>query len=49
MDKFSADYTAHNLPLGKHSTRGVGKFAPCDGQTIDGVFIPNGAVMASGV
>lgn len=41
-DKFTADYTAQNLPPGKHSTRGVGKFAPKSGETLDGVFVPNG-------
>jgi hypothetical protein len=29
-DKLVADYTAHNLPPGKHSTRGVGKYAPAN-------------------
>jgi poly [ADP-ribose] polymerase len=30
-DKFSADYSAHDLPPHKNSTRGVGKYAPSDG------------------
>jgi poly [ADP-ribose] polymerase len=41
-DKFASDYTAHNLPPAKQSTRGVGKFAPSKGVMVDGVLIPNG-------
>lgn len=48
-DKFSADYSAHNLPPLKQSTRGVGKFAPSSGENIEGVLIPNGEIAPSGV
>jgi poly [ADP-ribose] polymerase len=43
-DKFRADYNAANLPLGKHSTRGVGKTAPPEDSYIDlnGVTVPIG-------
>jgi len=30
-DKLVADFNAHNLPPGKNSTRGVGKYAPSSG------------------
>lgn len=41
-DKFTADYNAHNLPPGKNSTRGVGKYAPSEGEWQEKVWIPNG-------
>lgn len=48
-DKLSADYTAHNLPVGKHSTRGVGRFRPSSGVVFDGIYIPNGELQATGI
>jgi poly [ADP-ribose] polymerase 2/3/4 len=33
-EKYSADYNAHNLPVGKSSTKGVGRFAPGGGEEV---------------
>lgn len=41
-DKLVADFNASILPSDCHSTRGLGKYAPSCGETIDGVFVPNG-------
>jgi len=40
--KYKADYNAHNLPNGYHSTKGMGKYAPHCGEFKGDVFIPNG-------
>lgn len=48
-DKLIADFNASNLPSDCHSTRGLGKFAPSSGETIDDVFVPNGPLSATGV
>lgn len=47
-DKLTADYSAHNLPEGYHSTRGVGKFAPKTGEMFGDVFVPNGVLVPTG-
>jgi len=47
-DKLTADYSAHNLPEGCHSTRGVGKTAPKGGEMLGEVFIPNGVLVPTG-
>jgi len=37
------------LPNDKNSTRGVGKNAPSSGEYLDGVWVPNGPLLQSGV
>jgi poly [ADP-ribose] polymerase 2/3/4 len=48
-DKLGADYNAHNLPEGYHSTRGVGKSAPSSQEEINGVLIPNGVLAPTNI
>ena len=48
-DKLEADYNAHNLPEGYHSTRGLGKSAPEGGEMVDDVLVPNGPLAPTGI
>lgn len=44
-EKLHADYYAGNLPPGKHSTKGIGRFAPSPANAVkldDGVTVPMG-------
>lgn len=47
--KLVADFNAHNLPQGYHSTHGIGKFAPSSGEHLADVYIPNGAISPTGI
>ena len=47
-DKMAADYSAQVLPAGKHSTKGLGKHAPKEGEYLDDAFVPNGELQPSG-
>jgi poly [ADP-ribose] polymerase len=50
VEKTDADYDAHNLPPGKHSTKGVGKFTtnPATWMKLDnGTIVPVGKVIKS--
>ncbi|KAG7220863.1 hypothetical protein INR49_031315 [Caranx melampygus] len=44
-----ADYEANNLPAGKHSTKGLGKTGPASSVTLDGVTVPMGPGVQTGV
>jgi len=42
-EKKHADYYANLLPVGKSSTKGLGKTAPLSGKTVEGeVYVPMG-------
>ena len=49
VEKFGADYYASNLPPGKHSTKGMGRTAPNEGQNIGDAWVPNGVGVPTGV
>lgn len=48
-EKFAADYYASNLPMGKHSTKGVGRTAPFGGEIIEGAWAPNDDIRPTNV
>jgi len=51
-DLLAADYSADKLPIGKHSTRGLGRIAPNPAQNEklrDGCIVPLGTSIDTGV
>ncbi|KAG7249493.1 hypothetical protein CRUP_030166, partial [Coryphaenoides rupestris] len=46
-----ADYEAHKLPTGKHSTKGLGQTGPnpTKAVSLDGVTVPMGPALKTGV
>lgn len=48
QNKLVADFNAHNLPEGYHSTHGIGKYAPSSGEQLDDIYVPNGPIAPTG-
>jgi hypothetical protein len=37
------------MPEGRHSTKGMGKSCPADGEMLGDVYVPNGVLIDSGI